>query len=613
MKIFKKNIPVIGLPILCLVFFAGLSFSKVDQGHISQSAWYLQNMTEFSQSLEKLNQVASDYKFEKTDLESLRSAVKNVRLSYKKIEFILAYLYPEFTVSNINGAPLMQLEQEETVSNVVYPHGLQVLDEQVNAEEQEVFEQRNLIASVAGSLDGNFRMLYKSSNQLNISAIETLAAMRLQLIRILSMGITGFDTPGSLNGLEETKVSMNGMQNFLDINSDKAKIAQELFEKSIRYLEKNQDFESFDRLVFIRDFLDPLYAELGKLQGSKNIEKLSYTSAWNPQSKSIFGKDFLNPYFFTELTKKEDSPELRALGNELFYDPILSQDGKVSCASCHHPEKAFTDALPKSQSNTLGKTVLRNAPTLLNAVYADRYFYDLRAFSLEQQAEHVIFNPEEFNTSYISILEKLNRSSKYKQAFKNVFGKGEIDRSKFTKALASYVLTLTSHNSPFDLYIRKESENLSQEVKNGFNLFMGKANCATCHFAPTFSGLVPPLFNENESEILGVLENPDATRLMVDPDKGRIENGLRLEKDAWIYYKSFKTMTVRNIGKTAPYMHNGAFRSLEDVMDFYNRGGGEGMGLTVQNQTLSPDRLNLTDQEIKDLIAFMNALTETEK
>src|SRR5690606_8489803 len=179
----------------------------------------------------------------------------------------------------------------------------------------------------------------------------------------------------------------------------KSKVIQ-LFEEAIAYLNNPVSFEDFDRLTFLKSYVDPLYKKLGKLEGTVNPDYLKYTSGWNPESTSIFAADFLNPYYFTELKREDDSKELRELGKTLFYDPVVSNEGKLSCASCHNPDKGFTDGVPKSLSNIQGKTVLRNAPTLLNAVYADRYFYDLRAFSLEQQAEHVIFNHDEFNTAY---------------------------------------------------------------------------------------------------------------------------------------------------------------------------------------------------------------------
>jgi cytochrome c peroxidase len=138
---------------------------------------------------------------------------------------------------------------------------------------------------------------------------------------------------------------------------------------------------------------------------------------------------------------------------------------------------------------------------------------------------------------------------------------------------------------------------------------MGKAACGTCHFAPNFNGTVPPLYNESESEVLGVPENPYSKPLVIDNDEGRI--AAKLKEDAPFYRYSFKTPTLRNVALTAPFMHNGAYKSLEDVMDFYNKGGGSGIGINVPYQTLPADPLNLNKQEMKDIISFMESLTDT--
>lgn len=457
-----------------------------------------------------------------------------------------------------------------------------------------------------------YAVLYSSITGQEFNNQYNVTAMRQQLIRDFSMGVTGFDTPGSLNGLEEVQSSFQGMLTFFKDNYNGNTVAKNevihLFKEAIAYLNNPVSFEDFDRLTFLKSFVDPLYKKLGELEGAVNPDYLKYTSGWNTESTSIFAADFLNPYYFTELKKGDDSKELRELGKTLFYDPIVSNEGKLSCASCHNPDKGFTDGVPKSLSNIQGKTVLRNAPTLLNAVYADRYFYDLRAFSLEQQAEHVIFNHDEFNTAYSDILNKLKADETYADKFKTVFGKNAVTRENFSKALVSYVMSLQSFSSPFDKYIRGEQADIPAEVKRGFNLFAGKANCATCHFMPTFSGLVPPFYNENESEILGVLDDPKkAPRL--DMDMGRNDNKIQSEQ-AWIFERSFKTTTIRNIEVTGPYFHNGAYSTLEEVIDFYDNGGGEGVGLGVSNQTLSPDALNLTDEEKSDLIAFLKSLTD---
>jgi len=158
--------------------------------------------------------------------------------------------------------------------------------------------------------------------------------------------------------------------------------------------------------------------------------------------------------------------------------------------------------------------------------------------------------------------------------------------------------------------VRDEIVHYPPAAKNGFNLFMGKAACGTCHFAPVFNGSVPPFYIEAESEVLGITLGLDTLNPQPDNDLGRFGNGRH--KEALPHLKnSFKTVTVRNTELTAPYMHNGLFATLEEVMEFYNHGGGAGMGLPIDNQTLAPDALGLSDQEKQDIIAFIKTLTDT--
>lgn len=563
---------------------------------------------DFKESAIIFDNAADDFRNGKISLDSLKATLSLTRISYKKIEFYLAFHYAEYVNEHINGAPLLHIEKSGTLPVVLPPEGLQMLDELVFSDD--AAQEKNQIAALAKKLSLNYKLLFDSLNAKNTSK-GNIAAMRLQLVRLYSLGLTGFDTPGSLNAIAESKASLQGMKTFFseNYNTPKTQNIEKLFDGAISYLDKANSFETLDRLEIFRNYIDPLYKQLGEIEPGMEPEFIKQTAAWNARSTSIFGNDFLNPYFFSDLKEGEDSEKLRKLGESLFYESAISGDGNMNCATCHQPGKAFADGIPKSLSTIQGKTVLRNAPTLVNAVYADRFFYDLRAFTLEQQAEHVIFNPDEFNTAYGAILTKLGKDPKYAAQFKEVYGKGPVTREKFSKALASYVLSLRSFNSKFDKYIRGESDILDEEVKKGFNLFMGKANCATCHFVPTFAGLVPPLYSENESEILGVLADPNAKQPKLDSDEGRWANTV-LNEYAWIYEKSFKTNTVRNAGLTAPYFHNGAYTTLEEVVDFYNNGGGGGVGLNVSNQTLSPDPLDLTQKEKKELIAFINSLND---
>lgn len=588
-----------------------ISFCSIDKEN--QGKAFIKNeLLKSHKVFMELDAIAEMYQHNNAEIEDLRSATEKARLQFKRIEFYVTFYFPEYTKKHFNGAPLLRFEFGNSKS-VVEPEGLQVLDELVYSEE--AFENRYVIYGLAKQMQSSYFMLYDRISNKNVEDDDLLEAMRLQLVRIYTLGLTGFDTPGSLNGIKESQYALEGLKSYIvnsifeERNTKAYHKCISFFDGAIKYLENNTDFQTFDRLEFLKKYLDPLYKNLRSFQIKKNKETATKYPSWNSNSESLFSKDFLNPYAFTELTEKEDSDVLKHLGEKLFYDTNISEDKSMSCATCHQPDKGFADGIPKSMSSINGQTVLRNAPTLLNAVYADRFFYDLRAYSLEQQAEHVIFNPAEFNTVYTDIIDKLNNDQEYKEDFKKLFGDNGIDRKNISKALASYVLSLQSFDSDFDKYIRGEINILPEDVKDGFNLFMGKANCATCHFAPTFSGLIPPFYNENESEILGVLENENGFVTDVDNDRGRIENGIYKE-EVWIYDRSFKTTTVRNVIYTAPYFHNGAYKTLESVVDFYDLGGGAGIGAEVVNQTLPSDPLNLTDQEKKDLIAFMKALSD---
>lgn len=599
--------------ILFLLVLSAMSFNPSDKGTKSENTFVNNGLSDFKNKLENLKSDAKSFSEDKISLEELQQSLKNTRNSFKEIEFYVAYHYPEFTKTHLNAAPLFHIEAAGTSAYTLPPEGLQVLDEMIFSDE--ALEKKDDIKTIADFLYNSYASFYLSTvkNGLSKGNNKTLP-LRIELIRIYSLGVTGFDTPGSLNVSDETVHAFSGMKKYLHddpyFKNYNIQKADEILTEGMNYLTKNTDFETFDRIEFYKKYIQPLYEEFGSWDG--RTDDLKEFSGWNVGNKNFFSSDFLNPYFYTLLKKDEDNGDLRKLGKEIFYDQNVSNNGKMSCATCHLPENAFTDLKAKSPSNVEGKTVLRNSPSLYNAVFAKRFFYDLRAFYLEQQAEHVIYNKDEFNTSYESIIKKLKTKPEYRKAFKAAFKNGEINKENFSKALSSYVASLYSYESDFDRFMRNEKE-ISSDAKKGFNLFMGKANCATCHFAPNFSGLVPPFFNENESEVLGITAKPISQKpLELDADHGRINSPVRKE-NSWIYEKSFKTVTVRNAALTKPYFHNGAFNTLEEVMDFYNEGGGEGLGLKVKNQTLASDKLNLSQTEIKQIIAFLNSLTDVSR
>lgn len=565
-----------------------------------------EQLTAFSHSLK--NEIREEAEW--------RSSLRSLRNSYKKFEHFVCFFEGEYIRFYINGAPLPRTQFQQDSLSIYEPEGLQLLDELLA---EEALDQSE-IQEVVHRLQKNWKQLDEFEDRRRFNKRKILLAMRAQILRIATMGVTGFDTPGSLNGLEESQFSLASLQKQLETfqtNSESAESIQsqlvEHFKSAHQYLGENSDFDSFDRAHFLRDLIAPIYSSLLDFHQSLEVKTFTARSAeeeaLNYQARNIFGNDFLNPYYFTVLRKKQDNEEMQELGALLFYDPALSKSNKMSCSSCHHPDKAFAEHLKSSISNE-GKALLRNAPALLNSVYSSKHFWDLRADKLEAQTNNVVDNPEEFHTDFPSIATKLSKSEEYQQRFNRAFeyaiwSETKIDQYTISTALTSYVMSLRDWNSPFDQYMRGERKEIEQEVKDGFNLFMGKAACATCHFPPTFAGLVPPDFHENETEVLGVPVDKTVTEL--DQDIGRFGSGRPMDK-AEHYQHSFKTVTVRNAEKSAPYMHNGVFDTLEEVVDFYDHGGGAGAGLEVPYQTLGADSLNLTEQEKKNLLAFMRSL-----
>jgi len=197
----------------------------------------------------------------------------------------------------------------------------------------------------------------------------------------------------------------------------------------------------------------------------------------------------------------------------------------------------------------------------------------------------------------------IEKDSSYISLFKKSFGKIPYSNRETVRAIAVYLSTLKGFNSKFDKNMRGEENTFSKSEKNGYNLFMGKALCATCHFMPLTNGTVPPFFTETEKEVIGVPETKANKKL--DNDLGFY---WKFKED--LHKGMFKTPTVRNAAVTAPYMHNGVYNTLEEVIDFYVQGGGGGMGFDLPHQTLPFDILELTEQDKKDLVAFIKTLTD---
>ena len=290
----------------------------------------------------------------------------------------------------------------------------------------------------------------------------------------------------------------------------------------------------------------------------------------------------------------------------MFYDPILSGNNKRSCASCHKPDEYFTDSsLQTAMQFDNVNHVARNTPSLINAIYNHLLMFDGKHISLQNQMKDVITNPTELNSNEKELLEKVLSCKEYKDAFKSFLKytpeEKNVSIDHIISAISFYYGSFSNYDADFDEAINN-NKNINEECVKGFNLFMSKAQCATCHFVPNFNGVKPP-FISSEFEVLGVSGDTGFTKL--DTDSGRFKIN-----EAGETLNAFRTGSLRNIMHTAPYMHNGVFKTINQVIDFYNDGGGIGKKLTVPNQTLSADSLKLNETEKQQLIAFLLSLNE---
>lgn len=332
------------------------------------------------------------------------------------------------------------------------------------------------------------------------------------------------------------------------------------------------------------------------LTQNHNIEdNKELTQAFKGTLKDLLIGKGLNADYYTNYAIGYSSLEKIKLGERLFYDTQLSQSNLISCGTCHQADLFFTDGKIKAENLVHGGNLGRNTPTLLYSAFQSRQFYDLRSTSLEDQISEVIQNTNEFNSDNKHLEKKLEKDQSYLSQFKKVFKNTDsINSYMIRNSIAAYVRSLSPFKSSFDHYMRGDKKALSAEEKEGFNIFMGKGKCGTCHFMPLFNGNVPPWFNQSESEVIGVPEKNVWTNAKIDSDSGRYH----INAMAPLLY-AFKTPTIRNISQTAPYMHNGVYNNLEDVITFYQKGGGAGLGITLPHQTLPFDSLVLSQKRKK--------------
>ncbi|TSE04120.1 cytochrome-c peroxidase [Aquimarina algiphila] len=537
----------------------------------------------------------------RTNTGDLKKNFLKSRKYFKKTEPILASLDIE-NYGFLNQPNILKIEEEDyTDIKIKNPSGYQVLEEEIFTEQIDTIVINKHLDLVSNRL----KLIKKNISFNHIKTYHFLWLLRKSIIQISLTGITGFDSPVLENSLEESKTVYQSLKTYLAIFEKEFK-NKKLFdhwntEIDASISDLKGDFNTFNRYDFIKNHTHKQLELWNKIVADWNVS-FPFELAIKNDATSLFSANTYNNTYFADRNSGKTTPEKIALGKKLFYDTNLSSDKKISCATCHHLDKAFTDGLK------IGAGVTRNTPTLLYSGLQQAFFYDKRAGSLEGQIIAVVENENEFHTDLETLGKVVAQDSSYPKEFNTVFKNQKVNNAQIRNAIASYIRSLAPFNSKFDQNINGIENTLTKSEINGFNLFNGKAKCATCHFAPIFNGTVPPNYRESEIELIGVPKENDTINATISEDLGRYDVYKTEQRKHF-----FKTSTVRNVSKTGPYMHNGVYQTLEEVLDFYNRGGGAGIGIDATYQTLPPDPLHLSKEEIKDIIAFMNSLEDQTK
>lgn len=544
-----------------------------------------------------------------TSDDALRAAFGAARDAYKGVEGPIEFFAPA-AARALNGAPLDRAE-EDAPDLALPAEGLQVVEALLYPAVAD--SGRVGIVPLVGRMRAHLRRARQVLEASPVSDAQAWEAMRLELVRLSTIDLGGFDSPVADRTAHETARALDGVRASLEpwmatLRVRDAATAQSL-DARLRAASRAADSMAhgdFDRLALLTDHLVPASRALVRARTSLGIAPVALRSLLRPTAASPYDAGAFDATGL--LPPAPDSASLtaarRRLGAQLFHSTALSGNGARSCGSCHQPGRAFTDGRASAAALAGRRAVLRNTPSLLNVSLQGAQFADGRVTYLEDQVTAVVTSPDEMHGTLDAAARQLAGDGAWAPVFRAAYPTGTVGGHELRLALASYLRSLVALDAPFDRYVRGDRAALSDDAKRGFTVFMGKAKCGSCHFAPLFNGTVPPAFAETEYEVIGVPMRGGSRTL--DPDRGRET----VSKSALQRF-GFKTPTVRNAALTAPYMHNGALTSLDAVIDFYEKGGGVGLGMTLPNQTLPFDRLQLTAADKRALRAFMEALTDT--
>ena len=551
-----------------------------------------------------------------------RVAYHDARAEYKRVEGVLAYFAPPVAAA-LDGTEPEEGDDNPDAGRVV-THGFPRLAPHVFSPANgrgaasasaalriEAARMRSFVAQFGAALP-----------YLTVADAQLLDVARLELARVSTLGIAGVDAgveagvdAGTAGGaMADAAAALDGARALIadaaaaaSVPATESRAADTRLVAAAAYLRAHPGFAAFDRFAFVTTYANPAFAALAEVAARVPAPNMPLRRAWFVASASVYDARAFDAMAYAAADASRPTAASVALGRALFAEPALSGDGARSCASCHVAARGFTDGRARAVGRA-GARSLRHTPRLAYAAWQPAQFADARAVTLEDQIDSVLASPAEMGSSVATAAAHLARRTDYRERFAAVDGRAmTVTPVAVRQALAAYVRSLGRFDSRFDRAVRGEGT-LTAAERHGFNLFMGRARCGTCHFAPLFNGTAPPDFIASAVEVIGVPNvyapgTPGRTR--IDPDSGRAARD-RLEG----HLHAFKTPTVRGAAAGGPYMHNGALRTLDDVLDFYDRGGGAGLGADVPNQTLPREPLHLTKGERRALIAFLRALAD---
>ena len=552
-------------------------------------------------------------------LARARAAFVAARGAYKRVEGVVEAVAPSAAME-LNGPALPEVEEEEGVRESLPPKGLQVVEAMLwPAPDLSARAELRAAVGISAAVVERVRQYARAAP---IPDALLFDAARQEIARVAVLGMAGFDSPVAGRAIPEAAEALRGVRTVVAPYATAAAArAPQAWGALVRTLDgavaaldsaaaDPRAFERTDRLRFVTAVANPAARALAEVRIALGVPVPAGQRLWRATAATLFEPGAFDPGAYAPALAPAPTPELAALGAQLFFDRGLSGSGDRSCATCHEPARAFTDGRRRAEplAGAPAGRPLRNTPTLANVALQAAQFADLRATFLEDQVLDVVRNRAEMHGSLDSAAARMTRDPALAVRVATALGRPAgalpaVTERDLRAALAAYLRTLVALDTPVDRALRGDTLALSPAARRGFTVFMAKGKCGTCHFAPLFNGTVPPAYRKAESEVLGVPGSVAWRGARVSPDVGRYGTF-----DAPVWRHAFKTPTVREAARTAPYMHNGVYRTLEEVIEFYDRGGGAGIGIDLPHQTLPPEPLRLTRAEKRELLAFLRAL-----